>query len=116
MSFSRESEENILELLTAGKYAELLEYCSEILIENPQNLTALKNKAYALYFLKRYEEAISFYDKAIELDPKEPSHYSGKSQTLEKLGRHDEAKSCYEQAKKIEDEQAGDKERKDKQS
>jgi len=93
----------IHELLRAGKYHELLENCSTMIAEDPQELEALKYKAYALYFLSRYDEAISWYDKAISLDPENPQLYSGKSKALEKLERHEEARSYFEKAKKMKD-------------
>lgn len=89
-------------LLTSGKYVELLDHCSTILRKDPQNLEALKYKAYSLYFLGKFEDAISFYDKVIELEPSNPSHYTGKSKALEKLGREKEARKCYKQARRIE--------------
>ena len=91
----------LYDLLRCGKYCELLDNCSIILTKNPLNLKALKYKAYALYFLGRYEEAIFYYDRAIKFDPEDPSSYAGKSKVLEKLGRWQEAKLCFEQAKKI---------------
>jgi len=93
----------IHELFRAGKYHELLENCSTMIAEDPQELEALKYKAYALYFLSRYDEAISWYDKAISLDPENPQLYSGKSKALEKLGRYEEARSYFEKAKKMKD-------------
>ena len=89
-------------LLKNRKYDELLKHCSKTLKKDPRNLKAIKNKAYALYFLNRYERAISYYNKAIEIDPTDPSSYGGKSKAFEKLERFREAKSCYEIAKKIE--------------
>ena len=103
--FTREYHRRIKkihELLTAGKYHELLENCSTMIAEDPQELVALKYKAYALYFLSRYDEAISWYDKAISRDPENPQLYSGKSKALEKLGRHEESRSYFEKAKKME--------------
>ena len=55
------------DLLTSGRYNEILDYSSTILAKDPLNLKALKYRAYALYFLGRYDEAISFYDKAMRL-------------------------------------------------
>jgi len=93
-------------LLTSRRYYEILDYSSTILAKDPLNLKALKYKAYALYFLGRYDKAIPCYDKAIELEPESPSTYAGKSRALEKLGRFEEAKDCYKQAKKLKDEES----------
>jgi len=104
--FTREYHRRIIkihELLRAGNYNELLENCSTMIAEDPQELEAIKYKAYALYFLSRYDEAISWYDKAISLDPGNPQLYSGKSKALEKLERHEEARSYFEKAKKMKD-------------
>lgn len=87
------------DLLTSGRYNEILDYSSTILAKDPQSLKALKYRAYALYFLGRYDEAISYYDKAIEVEPESPSTYAGKSRALEKLGRVEEARYCYKLAK-----------------
>ncbi len=89
------------DLLTSGRYNEILDYSSTILAKDPLNLKALKYRAYALYFLGRYDEAISYYDKAIEVEPETPSNYAGKSRALEKLGRFVQARYCYKLAKGI---------------
>ena len=91
------------DLLTSGRYNEILDYSSTILAKNPQNLKALKYRAYALYFLGRYDEAISYYDKAIEIEPESPSTYAGKSRALEKLGRFVQAQYYYKRAKGLGD-------------
>jgi len=91
------------DLLTSGRYNEILDYSSIILSKDTLNLKALKYKAYALYFLGRYEEAILYYDKAIKLEPASPSNYAGKSRALEKLGRFEEARYYYKQAKELGD-------------
>jgi len=93
-------------LLTSGKYDELLDYCSIILSKDLENLSALKYKAYSLYFLERFEDAIACYDRAIEIEPENPSHYAGKSKALDKLGRFEEARGCYKQAKKLKGEES----------
>ena len=87
------------DLLTSGRYDEIVDFSSTILAKDPQNLKALKYKSYALYFLGRYEEAILYYDKAIELEPERPSNYAGKSKALEKLGRIGESRHYYKLAK-----------------
>ena len=87
------------DLLTSGRYNEILDYSSTILAKDPQSLKALKYRAYALYFLGRYDEAISYYDKAIEVEPESPSTYAGKSRALEKLGRFVQARYYYKLAK-----------------
>jgi len=95
--------QRLYELLTSRKYDELLGYCSIILSKDHVNLTALKYKAYSLYFLERFEDSIACYERAIQIEPDSPSHYAGKSKALEKLGRFEEARVCYEQAKKLKD-------------
>lgn len=90
-------------LLTTGRYSELLDYCSLILDKDPLNLDALKYKTYSFYFLRKYNKAILCYDKLIKLEPSNPSHYAGKSKTLEKMHKFAEAKTCYEQARNIRD-------------
>jgi len=87
------------DLLTSGRYNEILDYSSTILTKDPLNLKALKYRAYALYFLGRYDEAISYYDKAIGVEPESPSNYAGKSRALEKLGRFVQSRYCYKLSK-----------------
>ena len=88
-------------LLASGKHYELSENCSKILKNEPNNLEAIRYKAYSLYFLGKYKEAIEFYDRAIRLDPRKPSHYSGMSKVLEKLERFEESLMWDRLAKKI---------------
>ena len=95
--------QKLYELLTSRKYDELFDYCSIILSKDHVNPTALKYKAYSLYFLDRFEDSIACYDRAIQIEPDSPSHYAGKSKALDKLGRFEEARACYEQAKKLND-------------
>jgi len=89
------------DLLRTGRYDQILGYSSVLLEKDPQNLHAIKYKAYALYFLGRYDEAILYYNKAIQIEPKSPSNYAGKSKALEKLGRIGEARHCYNLAKEM---------------
>ena len=84
------------DLLRTGRYDQILGYSSVLLEKDPQNLHAIKYKAYALYFLGRYDEAILYYNKAIQIEPMSPSNYAGKSKALEKLGRIGEARHCRE--------------------
>ena len=61
--------QKLYELFTSRKYDELLDYCSIILSKDHVNLTALKYKAYSLYFLERFEDSIACYDRAIQIEP-----------------------------------------------
>ena len=91
------------DLFVGRKYDELLQCCSDILEKDPQNIEALKYKAYSYFFLHRYEEALWYYNEAIKLEPDNPSNYSAKSRVLEMLERHQEAKECYAKALKLKD-------------
>ena len=102
MQPDKDATGKIFELLQAGKYDELLKYCSNILKKNPGNINAIKNKGYALYFLGRYKESLIEYEKAIDLDPQDLTIHAAKSRALEKLGRYEEAKKCYDEAKTLE--------------
>ncbi len=101
MQSDKDTTGKILGLLQAGKYDELLKYCSSILKKNPGNINAIKNKGYALYFLGRYKGSLIQYDKAIDLDPQDPIIHAAKSRALEKLGRYEEAKKCYDESKTL---------------
>ena len=63
--------QKLYELFTSRKYDELLDYCSIILSKDHVNLTALKYRAYSLYFLERFEEARTWYKQAKKLKDKE---------------------------------------------
>lgn len=89
------------DLFTERKYDELLECCSHILEKDPQNIEALKYKAYSFYFLKRYDESLYYYNILIKLEPDNPQHYSGKSRVLEKLGMDNEAELFYQKAMQL---------------
>ncbi len=77
-----------------------------ILSKDHVNLTALKYKAYSLYFLEKFEDSITCYDRAIQIEPDNPSHYAGKSKALDKLGRFKESRDCYKLAKKLKDKES----------
>ena len=94
------------DLLTSGRYTEILDYSSTILVKDPLNLKALKYKAYSLFFLERFEDSIACYDRAIQIEPDNLSHYAGKSKALDKLGRFEESRDCYEQAKRLKDKES----------
>jgi len=57
----------------------------------PNNTTALINKANTLAFLKEYKEAIDYYDKTQKADSSIKEISKIKSQLYEKLGMADEA-------------------------
>jgi len=57
----------------------------------PNNTTALINKANTLAFLKEYPDAIEFYDKTQKVDSSIKEISKIKSELYEKLGMKDEA-------------------------
>ena len=56
-------------LFLTGKLREAITYYDKILDENPQHVSSLNNKGYALSKLKDFENAIKCYDIALESSP-----------------------------------------------
>ena len=56
-------------LFLQGKLQDAIIYYDKILNENPQHVSSLNNKGYALSKLKDFENAIKCYDIALENSP-----------------------------------------------
>ena len=56
-------------LFLAGKLREAIAYYDKILDENPQHVSSLNNKGYALSKLKDFDNAIKCYDSALVSSP-----------------------------------------------
>jgi tetratricopeptide (TPR) repeat protein len=56
-------------LFLQGKLHEAIEYYDKILGENPQHVSSLNNKGYALSKLKDFDNAIKCYDVALQSSP-----------------------------------------------
>ena len=62
------------------------------------NMDAYREKAIALYDLKKYEDALKVLDRAITLENNFDEGYYYKGRCLEKLNRTDEAIEAYQSA------------------
>jgi len=71
-------------LFLIGKLREAIIYYDKILNENPDNISSLNNKGYALNKLKDYDGAIQCYDVALRLDPDDFSVLLNKISSLRK--------------------------------
>ena len=75
----------------------ILKYDNSLKI-NPEDTTALNNKATALISLKKYQEAMKCFEKAMKIDPLDAIVWHNKGVNLEKLGKHQEALKYYDKA------------------
>ena len=67
---------------------------------------AYNNRAWAYYFLGRYDEALSDLDRALELGPVDGPAYYARAIVHEQLGRYDEAIEDYTSAIELDPEYA----------
>ena len=80
-----------LSLNELDRHQEALDFYEKSLRIDPDDVTALMNKAISLSHLKNYKDAITFYDKAQVIDPNLKEIPRAKSKLFEKLGMEDEA-------------------------
>ena len=80
-----------LSLNELDRHQEALDFYEKSLRIDPDDVTALMNKAISLSHLKNYKDAITFYDKAQVIDPGLKEIPQAKSKLYEKLGMDDEA-------------------------
>lgn len=78
-------------LFLKGKLREAIIYYDQILHENPNHVSSLNNKGYALNKLKDYDGAIKCYDSALKLDSGDISVLINKISSLRKKGEYVEA-------------------------
>jgi tetratricopeptide (TPR) repeat protein len=80
-----------LSLNESNRHQEALEYYDTVLIIDPNDVTALMNKAISLSHIGKYKDAIIFYDMAQTIDSKLKEIPLAKSHLFEKLGQSDDA-------------------------
>ena len=80
-----------MSLNESDRHKEALECYEKSLKIDPNDVTALMNKAISLSHLKNYEESIKYYDKAQLVDPNIKEIPIAKSRLFEKLRMPDEA-------------------------
>ena len=77
------------------KFDSSLEFFSESLSKDPNNVEVLTNKGSALRKLGYYDEALFHFDKAIEINSNFLPAINNKANTLANLGNYEEAVSLY---------------------
>ena len=78
-------------LFLHGKLREAITYYDKILNDNPEHLSSLNNKGYALSKLKDFDNAMKCYDAALQLYPNDLSVLINKISTIRKQGNFVEA-------------------------
>jgi tetratricopeptide (TPR) repeat protein len=77
------------------KFEQSLQFFSESLSKDPNNVEVLTNKGSALAKLGYFNEAIMHYDKAIEINSNFLPALNNKANMLANMGQHEEAISLY---------------------
>ena len=80
-----------LSLNELDRHQNALECYETSLLIDPNDVTALMNKAISLSHLGNYRDAIEFYDQAQVIDPNLKEIPRAKSRLFEKLGMEDDA-------------------------
>jgi len=78
------------------KFDNSLNFFNDSLMDDPNNVEILSNKASTLGKLGRISEAIIYYDKALDIDPNFLPAINNKANALANLGQYDEARKLYE--------------------
>ncbi len=103
---SKSSQIQILSKLTKEKkLEEIVDYCDEILKNEPNNLLFLKTKAHATYDIGKipaFSIALNCIEKILEISPNDIESLILQIRTLRRLDRTDEAKISLELAEEIE--------------
>ena len=85
-------------LLQAGKFAEALPLCQELVALTPESAAAWSNLGWALMQNHRLDEAIAACETALTLNPNNRWAWGNKGVALSRLGRHEEALAAYDRA------------------
>ncbi len=80
-------------LFLQGKLLDAITYYDKILDENPQHVSSLNNKGYALSKLKDFDGALKCYDTALESYPDDLSLLINKISSFRKQGKFVDALS-----------------------
>ncbi len=82
-------------------YQEALEAYESVIVQNPQNITALLDKANVLSKLQRHEEALSIYEQAVKVNENSHLTWLGQGNALFALKRYSEALAAFNRAVKV---------------
>ncbi len=94
----RKALQRASESLWSEQWKEAIRHYRRALKEFPDDPTALRDYAWALYQAGEIEEAGEVYRRLIELEPDEPLHSERLAQLTERDGRYDEAARLYAHA------------------
>jgi tetratricopeptide (TPR) repeat protein len=83
-------------LMRLCNYEQAISYFDDSLVEDPNNIEALTNKATAYAKLGDLDVAIEYYDMVLEADPGFVPALNNKANVLAHLGHFEEAVSIYE--------------------
>ena len=82
----------------AGRFAETMRICQEVLRESPGNAEALHLLGMCLIAAGQYDGAVETFKQAIAMNPGHPAYYSSAGAALQKLNRWQEAVAHYQVA------------------
>ncbi|MGQ0772106.1 MAG: tetratricopeptide repeat protein [Nitrososphaerota archaeon] len=82
-------------LMRLCSYEQAISYFDESLIEKPNSVDIITNKATALGKLGNFDSAIAYYDAALEIEPNYLPALNNKANALAQLGKFEEAISIY---------------------
>jgi len=82
-------------------YQEALEAYNSVIAQNPQDITALLDKANVLSKLQRHEEALGIYEQAVSINENSHLTWLGKGNALFALRKYPEALAAFNRAVKV---------------
>ena len=88
--------EVISRMFEAGKFDDLLNYCSKMLEKNPKDLMALQNSALSLLHLEKFSDCIDICNKVLKENEFDDYSLTLKIHALENLGKFNEVINCCE--------------------
>jgi len=77
-----------------GEFENAIKLYDEVIRIQPENISALVNKANVLDYLGNHSEAIAWYNSALDIDPDNAEIWYNKGTTLKKTGNEEEALVC----------------------
>ncbi len=97
----REALQRASEFLWSEQWKEAIRHYRRALKEFPDDVTALRDYAWALYQAEELEEAYDVYRRLTNLEPNEPLYYERLARLTERDGRYDEAARLYAKAAEL---------------
>jgi len=90
-----ELTELLIQLMNERKYENAMIVLDTILEDDPNNLSALSNKAAVLINLKKYEESLNISNQVLEKDPTRLSTLENKAMAFRMLKQYEKAYETY---------------------